>query len=402
VQKSRHYTVGAVGAVLLVCSVVASNAQVFALDPVALNATREGYRTGSAQFKPAFKKLKNEAQTLLELAPVSVTQKQLAPPGGDKHDYMSMAPYWWPDPKKQDGLPYIRRDGEVNPDIKNVPDHTKLTTMAEAVQKLALAYFISGNEEYADKASSLIRVWFLEPATKMNPNLKYGQGIKGITEGRGAGLIEGRWLSVIVDAIGLLGGSKSWTEKDEQEMKEWFLGYLRWLQESPLANDEAKADNNHGVWFDVQFTSIALFVGRNDLAQSVLEKAKSRRIAIQIEPDGRMPAELARTKGLGYTTFNIEAFMGLATIAHNVGIDLWNYQTPDGRSIRKAIDWARPYMVGEAKWEYKQISEYETDRAYFIFKRAARVYNDQLFASASKKLDSAKVRSHIGQLLYGE
>jgi hypothetical protein len=39
---------------------------------------------------------------------------------------MSLAPYWWPDPKSPNGLPYIRRDGERNPEIKQITDHAQL------------------------------------------------------------------------------------------------------------------------------------------------------------------------------------------------------------------------------------------------------------------------------------
>ena len=39
-----------------------------------------------------------------------VDGKKLVAPSGDKHDYISVGTYWWPNPDTSDGLPYIRRD----------------------------------------------------------------------------------------------------------------------------------------------------------------------------------------------------------------------------------------------------------------------------------------------------
>ena len=69
----------------------------------------------SASFLPAYQKLMADAKNALDAKPTSVVEKNRTAASGDKHDYLSLAPYWWPDPDKEDGLPWIRRDGEVNP-----------------------------------------------------------------------------------------------------------------------------------------------------------------------------------------------------------------------------------------------------------------------------------------------
>ena len=340
----------------------------------------------SAVAQTAIEKLERDAQKLLSAGPFSVTSKAVTPPSGDKHDYMSQAPYFWPNPKSPNGLPYIRRDGERNPEINKISDHRVKDQMEAAVETLALAYHFKSDEVYAQKATQLLRAFFLDPETRMNPNLQFAQGIPGINTGRGIGLIETRGLTRIVDAIGLLKGSKHWTTADQKGMEQWFEKFLQWMLESKNGRDEAAAKNNHGTFYDVQVVSFALFLGKNELAKSVLESAKTKRIAVQIEPDGRQPLELARTRAWSYSVGNLDGLMQLARLGEKLGVDLWNYQTRDGRSIRKALDFLAPFAVGQSQWTYQQLGEWPPQMLFPLIRRAAGHYNDEKFRELLTKL----------------
>jgi hypothetical protein len=360
--------------------------RVFLLNPQKLAETKQRIRSGDKTFDAALAKLEADARKALQQKPVSVTTKAPAPPSGDKHDYMSQAPYFWPDPSKPNGLPYIRRDGERNPELAKITDHDTLDLMEAAVRTLALAYYFKGDEEYAAKAAVILRAWFLDPATRMNPNLAYAQFIPGVNTGRGIGLIETRGLADVIDGIGLLAGSKAWTAADQRGLEDWYARFLQWMLESKNGREESAAKNNHGTYYDVQATSFALFLGKRDLARQIVEAAKQKRIALQIEPDGRQPLELVRTKAWGYSNGNLEGLMLLARLAENVDVDLWNYQTRDGRSIRRALEYLYPFAIGDQKWTYQQLGGFDGKSLFPLMRRAAAHYKDEKF-----KLQQAKI-----------
>jgi len=374
--------------------------KVFLLKSKHLLATRERIARGDSETKTALLKLTSDADKALTVGPFSVTTKTVTPPSGDKRDYMSQAPYFWPDPKTQTGLPYIRRDGERNPEIDKIDNHRVLDQMYAAVETLSLAYFFTHEEKYAAKAIELLRTFFLKTDTRMNPNLEYAQGIPGINTGRGIGLIETRGLTRVVDSIGLLRGAKAWSEADQRGMENWFDQFLRWMLESKNGKDESAAKNNHGTYYDVQVVSFALFLGQRELARKVLETAKQKRIALQIEPDGRQPLELTRTKAWSYSVGNLDGLTLLARLGESVDVDLWNYETRDGRSIRKAINFLTPFAFGEKKWPYQQLGQWPPQMLFPLLRRASEKYTDPQIVTTVSKLPAVETTDRRN-LLFG-
>jgi Alginate lyase len=350
--------------------------RVFLLDDKALVETRERLRTGNENLQEAVEALRDDADESLEVGPFSVMDKPFMPPSGDKHDYMSVGPYWWPDPKKEDGLPYIRKDGEVNPE-RNKYDNVGMGQVTRHATTLAYAYWFTGDERYAAHAAKLVRTWYLDPATRMNPNLNFGQAIPGRTKGRGIGIIDTTHLPRLLDAVQLLKGSKPWTKADQQGLDAWFKDYTDWLTTHPQGLKEANEHNNHGTWYDVQVAAFALHTGDSALAKKVLAESMSRRIAKHIEPDGRQPHELKRTKSYGYSVMNLRGMFQLATLGEEVDIDLWHFKTEDGRSIPKALDWILEHAFGDGEWTYQNLHTTMKPEAILpLVWQAARVYPD--------------------------
>ena len=364
--------------------------RVFLLDASQLAEERDLAREHPNQADEFLKAARAGADKAMHAGPFSVTQKTITPPSGDKHDYMSWAPYFWPNPNTPNHLPYVRRDGEHNPEIKQIPDHDNMFQMCGAVHSLALGYYLTSNEDYAARAALLLRTWFLDPATKMNPNLEFAQGIRGVNTGRGIGLIESRGLTQVVDAVGLLEGSKNWSAADDQALRQWFTTFLEWMRTSQHGQDESHSKNNHGSYYDEQVADFALFVGQREVAEEVLRNVPEKRIRVQIEPDGTQPLELARTNSWGYSNFNLRALTELAILGKQVGVDLWHYQTADGRSMRKALDYLLPYATGEKAWPYQQISEMHRGDLALPLSEAAKAFHRPEYEAAAKKLSTAQ------------
>ena len=315
-----------------------------------------------------------KAEILLQKAHVySVMDKRQIPPSGDKHDYMSQGPYWWPDTTKKEGKPYIRRDGVRNPEIDLISDSEEMDLMTDDVVLLTMAFEKTKDEKYARFASKLIETWFLNPSTRQTPHLNFGQGIPGINTGRGIGIIETRLLYKITDAATRLRTSKTWTAEKHAALKAWFSSYLTWLLESPIGLDEADEHNNHGTYYDVQVVNYALFVGKEELARKQLEVTK-KRIESQIKPDGSQPFEMARTKSLGYCVMNLTGFFLLADLADKIKLDLWRYESPSGASLGKAFVYLKPYLTKEKGWTHQQIVPFDEKEGEDLVRWGDRTY----------------------------
>jgi hypothetical protein len=317
---------------------------------------------------------------------MSITENENLQASRDPHDYFSTARYYWPDPSKPDGLPYIRKDGETNPEHNEVSDEKKLNEMIHAVEYLSLAYFLTGEERYAEETGRFLRGFFLDPATRMNPNMNYSQSVPGGAEGRGSGVIDSREFMRIADFLALISKSSSWSDQDRAAMKAWWTEYAQWLQTSKIGLEEKKATNNHGAVYDVQLAAVLVMAGKEDEAKKVLGESLPARLDSQITPEGKQPRELARTKSWSYSCFNLKNICKGAVMARSLGIDLWSPEGEGGRgSLRKAMLYLVPFLKNPNAWPDKQITKFESKEARVWLNDGAVVYDDVGIRSAQKE-----------------
>ena len=347
------------------------------------------FASGSAALKPTFDAMFGAARAALDAPSLNVMQKGRIPPSGNKHDYMSMAPYFWPNPATANGLPFVNRDGEMNPESRKDHDGLRLQQTVARVHALALAWYLSGEARYAQSAMKHLRVFFLDTATRMNPNLNFAQAVLGVSEGRSFGIIDTRDMPALVDALRLLEGASGWTAHDADGMVAWCRAYLTWLLESKNGTEERATTNNHGVFYDEQVAALALFVGDTALARKTIGESGKNRIASQIDADGKQKREIDRTRPLHYSLFNLDAFTMLAEMGRHVGVDLWHYAAPEGGSIEKALLFVAPYADSTVKFPKTDIAEQGPGEFVAPLRRAVAQLGDSAFGRAIEHLPVA-------------
>lgn len=377
---------------IAICLLIQSSAQIpntFIIDGHHLVQVKSRLEKKDPATLKLVDQLTKRADALLNMKLLSVMDKAFTPASVNKHDYMSQAPYFWYDSTKPNGLPYVRRDGQHNPEIKKITDRTYIGDLENATKTLALAWYLTGEEKYAAKTAALIRYWFFNVQTKMNPNLEFAQAIPGINTGRGIGIIETRTLTGVADAVQLIENSKSWTRADTKQLQDWYNLYLNWMLTSKNGNDEHHAKNNHGTWFYVQAIDFALFTGNRKKALQLANESKSL-LDNQLAEDGTFPLELERTNALGYSTFNTSAWFQVARLDEKCGVDLWHYKTSKGASLQNAIEWLMPYALNEKKWPYQQIGAYNTIDFYPLLLQAAEKFQDQTYLKKAIEIKGDK------------
>ncbi len=342
---------------------------------------------------PAFEKLITDAESALTSGPFSVTYKNSVSPGGTKHDYMSRGPYWWPDSTKPGGIPYIRRDGVHNPEAGI--DRNQFGGLVSSTRSLALAWYFTGEKKYAVKAADLLRIWFLDTATLMNPHLEYAQSIPGITKGRGIGIIDFRGMYTLVDVISLLKCSGLMNQSELDGIEKWFSDFFTWLTTSSNGKDEDNARNNHSVAYDVIVTSIARFLGNDEYVVRKISEIPFRRIDPMIEADGRQPEELARTNGWGYSVMNLNQFFDAGEIGLKSGLNIFEYKNPEGGSLKGALDFLIGFIGNKEEWKWQQIGEWDgpENRLGLMVRSASGYFRDPNYQKIWKEKFYEKMKN---------
>ena len=288
------------------------------------------------------KQVMDEAAWALTQEPITVTAQTSPRSAGSKHDFFSEGDYWWPNPASVDS-PYIQKDGMTNPDNFVAHRHAMIR-LSKIVGALASAYKLTGDEKYVQHALKHCKAWFVDTATLMNPNLLYAQAIKGRFTGRGIGIIDTIQLMEVVQGLIAMLNAKAMNTNDVAAIRNWFDQYLQWLATHKYGKDEMNAENNHGTCWVMQVAAFAKFTGNQKILDFCSDRYKNVLLPNQMAVDGSFPREIRRTKPYGYSIFNLDAMTMVCQILSTKDNDLWNYQTTDGKSIKKGIEFLYPYL----------------------------------------------------------
>ena len=366
--------------ILLSFSFKAYGGQFVLLNEAEIAAVKASLKDGSASkaTKNAYKRLIKDANKLLDAPNYSVVNKTVTAPGVGAHDFLSIRSKYWPNENKPDGFPW-QKEGDSNPENKQ--DKNRLDNMAKAVFTLSQAYYFSGTNEYAEKASTMIKVWFLANKTRMTPHLQFAQTIPGIDERSSSGIIDGHLISLnILDSINLIRGSAYWSDRFDQVMNQWLATYLKWLTGSKMGHKTAKKESRHGTWYFFQTSALAWYLEDKKALSRQIKAAKGI-MAAQFNGKGGQPKKLKRSKPFRDSCFNLEGLTGIAVIAEKANKKFWNHRS----AISKGVGFLMPAaQSGEWEHESKSVKSHECLNA---------------FAHYAEYADSAQAKSAISNIL---
>ncbi|TGE23485.1 alginate lyase family protein [Hymenobacter metallicola] len=291
-----------------------------------------------------------QAAWALQQQPVTVTASTSPRSAGTAHDFFSEGDYWWPDPQNPAG-PYLQRDGLTNP-ANFVAHRQAMIRFSRIIGALASAYELTRDEQYARHALLHLQAWFLDSATRMNPSLNFAQAIQGRFTGRGIGVIDTIQLMEVAQGVLVMQNSKAFGKEDVAGIKGWFAQYLTWLTTHKYGQDEMNAQNNHGTCWVMQVAAFARLTGNQELLDFCRTRYKTVLLPTQMAADGSFPLETKRTKPYGYSLFNLDAMTMICQILSTKSDNLYAYQTPDGRGIRRGIEYLYPFVADKAKWPF--------------------------------------------------
>lgn len=393
-KRKNKYLLSLIVILLLIsCQKKEQKRQVTVIEYQKFEKTKALIKAKNEEALNAYAILINKADSALHYDAFSVVNKTGVPPSGNKHDYMSIGPYWWPNPDTPDGLPYIRKDGEINPETRDgYSDYSTWEAFHSTIKTLTKAYYYTDKTAYASKAVFFIKAWMVDGATKMNPHLNYGQSIPGAIDGRPFGVIEFGGIKKILACLELLDERHVLDVNIKGEVDLWLTEYVLWLQTSKIGLMEANTLNNHGTHYDSQLLALKVYLGEIDFVKEYLNTVTKNRIFSQIEPNGSQPKELARTKSFSYSTMNMHELLQLAFLGQKLGVDLWNAESADGRSIKKAYQYMLPYLTGEKQWKHQQIVS--IDKSIHKLTRDLTLISEKMgddtFLHALERIEKAK------------
>ena len=349
--------------------------------------------------------LLRSAEQKLSVGPFTVVFNDSIATSGDPHDIVSTGPYWWPNPDTPDGLPWVSTDGHINPNANL--DWDEYIGLGRATEALMLAYYFTGDERFAEHTANLMRTWFIDPETRMNPRDEYSNVIPGIQAGTFnapglAGLIFNRNM---LDSLAMLEASPHWSNEDKVAAQNWFRDFRTWAADSAAAKYQFGSPTNHGTSFDLAFAAIGIYVEDPEFTAENVEHYIYNRFPLQINADGSNPNEIIRANNMYYHRSNLEQMLAIAELGRLAdSVDFATYEMEDGRSPRLALDFLIPYWTSEKEWTFWP-DEVFPKEPYFYFlalRQAAAYFGDPRLLDAADSLGLTYTPGRYANMLYPE
>lgn len=299
------------------------------LNTTELTSIKKKVASGLAPWKGEYDRIISQANASLNTAPQSVTFGGKIPLSGDIHDYYTDPTYL------TDGVPYPNRDRY---------DMDAYQTFASAVKNLGFGYAFTQDNRYAEKAISLIKVFCLDPATKLNPKITSGD----------ASIVFMNQGAILLHGVDLLLSYPDWPSNELAEFKAWINAM------ASLYKHKASR-NNFGNWQVLFLMLSAVILNDNSLLQFAISEWKGL-IDVQVRSDGALIYEITRTNSLSYSTYSIQPMIMGAEVARHQHVNLYDYKMADGRSLELVLDFHASYFVNPTQWPYRQDQVYSGER----------------------------------------
>lgn len=310
------------------------------------------------------RRLRLEADKRMREGPWTVTSDRPKNAELDVHEYYSEDPYWWPNPDNAPG-PYVLRDGQINPN-RFQANRAALNAMCDSVFTLGAAAFLLDDARYAQRASRIVQTWFLNPRTRMNPDMENARSIPGNSSVRGAGILDGRVLIRAIQGMEFLAQSGAWDPKEQAAVRKWFEEYLHWLTQSKQGMEEKKSGNHHATWWTAQVAAVATFVSNSAAQQAAFTYYRDHILPRQIRANGSAPHEESRNRSLSLSAFNLEGCTVICRIAQVQGVDLWQVRAKSNATLETVVNYLQPYLSDPRQWSKEQVTDLPSESLYSL------------------------------------
>jgi hypothetical protein len=205
---------------------------------------------------------------------------------------------------------------------------------ANSAYALALYFRMSDDERFARAAARLIDGWagLTQFRTEDDSTLSFSYH-----------------FPALILAADLIKDWAGWPPPQQQAFKQF-------VQDKAVPMNCMARANNWGNWGLVLVMAAASYLQSTTLFDRGLARWKEF-IETQMADDGHLPHEVGRNDGVGergiwYSHFSIMPQTIAAEIARVNGVDLYDYRSPSGRTLRMAFERLVPWALDPATFPY--------------------------------------------------